>query len=171
MPQSRAHVAESLFLKTSTSSSGGVIAFLGAHEQARQTTWWSHFNLHAVPLAIINETVGFVADGVLVSQLQRDLLENVVHFGSGAGEECLASGNARKLIQNSLAFHAERATSVAAAQNADCVERHIRLFQQLSQFVESVTGIVVLAIADEQQRALRVRSALHFLNAEIAGIV
>src|ERR1041384_1993461 len=150
MLHSRANVAESLLFGTSTGSGGGVIAFLGAHEQTRQTARRGHFYLHAVPLAVISETVGFVADGVLMPPLPRDLFKNVVHLRGGAREECLASGDARKLIQYSLAFHAERAAGVAAAQDADGVERDVRLFQQLAKLVEGVPGIVVLTVADEQ---------------------
>src|ERR1051325_3735654 len=117
MPQSQANVAESVLFGTSTRAGGGVIAFLGAHEQTRQTARRGHFNLHAMPLAVISKTVGFVADGVLVPQLQRDLFKNIVHLRRGAREECLASGDARKLIENSLTFHAERAAGVAAAQD------------------------------------------------------
>src|SRR4029079_11498182 len=130
MPQSQSCVAETVLLKLSTSSSGSVITFLGAHKQTRQAARRGDFDFHAVPLAIINETVGFVANRVLVPQLQRDLLENVVHLGRGARKECLASGNARKLIENSLTFHAERTAGVTAAQDADRIERYIRLFQQ-----------------------------------------
>src|SRR6476619_4099179 len=119
MPRSQSRVAES---RTSTSSSGSVIAFLGAHKQSRQTARRSYFNLHAVPLAVINETVGFVADGVLVPQLQRYLLKNVVHFRRRTREERLAARHARKLVENSLTLQAERTAGVAAAQDADGIE-------------------------------------------------
>ena len=33
------------------------------------------------------------------------------------------------------------------------------------------TRVVVLPVADQQQGALRMRSALHFFNAEVAGVV
>src|ERR1044072_460809 len=124
-----------------------------------------------MPLAVIRKCIRLVADRVLVPQLQGNLLKNVVHFRGGTWEESFASGNAGKLVKNALAFHAEGAACVAAAQNSDRVERYVRFFQKLSQLVERVAGIVILAIADQEQRAFRVRAALDFLHAEITGVV
>ena len=69
------------------------------------------------------------------------------------------------------AFHAERAPHVATAENSNRVKHDVRFFQDSPQFIERVTRVIVLSIADQQQRALRMGAALHALDAEIAGIV
>ena len=56
-------------------------------------------------------------------------------------------------------------------ENADRVERHVRLFQKLPKFVERVPGIVVLPVADKEQGSFRMCSALHLFHPEIAGVV
>src|SRR5215217_1335032 len=155
----------------STRASRGVVAFLGTNEQPRQAAWRRDFHLNFMPLAVIRKCVRLVADRVLMPQLQGNLLENIVHLRRGTWEESLASGNAGKLVESALAFHPEGAACVAAAQNPDRVERHVRFFQKLSQLVERVAGIVVLAVADQEQRAFRMCAALNFFNAEIAGVV
>src|SRR6185503_4364354 len=82
-----------------------------------------------------------------------------------------ASRNAGELVENALSLHAHGAARVAAAQDSDGVERHVRLFQELPQFVEGVPGIVILTVTNQQESALRVCSTLHFFDAEIAGVV
>ena len=106
-----------------------------------------------------------------MTELERDLLEDVVHFSGASGEKRLAARNAGKFIQNALTFHAQRTAGIAAAQYPNAVKHDIRLFQEPSQFIKGVSRIIVLAIANQKQRTFRMSAALDLFNAEIAGVV
>ena len=67
------------------------LARLGFYIKPWQTARGSHFHLHPMPLSVVNKRVRFVADGVLVSQLQRNLFKDIVHFGGGSRKERLAA--------------------------------------------------------------------------------
>src|SRR5688500_3402950 len=101
----------------------GVIAFFGSHKQAGQTAWRRYLHLDLAPLAVVSEVRRLVSDGILVTQFQRNLLEDVIHFGGAAREEGLAAGNTGQLIEDALTFHAESAARIATAQNSRSEER------------------------------------------------
>src|SRR6185503_1133686 len=98
---------------------GGEVTLFGADEQLRQSPRWVDRHFDLVPFAVSDEVLRLEANRILVSQLQRDLLEDVVHFSAAARIERLAAGYARQFIESALALHAERAAHIAAAQNSD----------------------------------------------------
>ena len=54
-----------------------------------------------------------------LEQLQRNLLEDVVHLGRAARIKSLAARDAGQFVECALAFHTERTAHVAATQNAN----------------------------------------------------
>src|SRR5215203_3563213 len=64
----------------------GEVAFAAADEEAREAARGLHPDLELVPLAVVGEGRGAVADAVLSPQLQRDALEGVVHLRPRRGE-------------------------------------------------------------------------------------
>src|SRR6266403_431460 len=67
------------------------VALFAADEQARQATRWGDLHLDPVPLAVVNKVRGPVADRVLVTEFEGDLLEDVVHLGCGTRVKSLAA--------------------------------------------------------------------------------
>src|SRR5688572_17950377 len=126
----------------------GVVAFFGSYKQAWQTARRRYLHLDLAPLAVVSEVRRLVPDGILVTQFQRNLLEDVVHFGWAAREKSLAPGNTGQLIEDALTFHAESAARIATAQNSDAIQNHVRLLQQPAELVKSVSRVVVLSVAN-----------------------
>src|ERR1051325_5850117 len=124
-----------------------------------------------MPLAVVREIDRTIPDRILVAQLKRDLLKDFIHLGRGVRKESLAAGNGRKLVQNGLAFDAERAAGVASAQDAYRIKHHVGFLKQAAHLAESVARIVVLPVADQKQRPLRVRPARDLFHAQITGVV
>src|SRR5205085_613687 len=112
-----------------------------------------------------------VANRILMTKFQRDLFEDVIHLSAAARIERFTARHTGEFIEDALAFHSQCAANVAAAENTDRVKYHFGFFQDSAQFVEGVTRVIVLAVANQEQRALRVRASLYALDAEIAGIV
>src|ERR1044072_5967869 len=112
-----------------TCTSSGVVAFLGAHKQPRQTARRRDSYPHPMPLAVVGKCLGFVTDRILVPQLEGNLFENIVHFGRGTWETRLAAGNTGELVDNSLTFHTQRTAGIVAAENADSVQRDVGFFE------------------------------------------
>src|SRR5207245_5095676 len=102
------------------------------------------------------------------AQLERDLLKDVIHLGGRPGVKSLAARNAGEFVQDALSLHAQRAADVAAAEDSNGVEYDVRFLQYSTQFVEGVTRVVILSVADQQQRAFRMGPALYALDSRIA---
>src|ERR1043165_740178 len=107
-----------------------VIAFLTADRQARQPARRLNLDLDLMPLAVVDEIDWPVAYRILVAQLKRDLLENLVHLRRAVREKSLAAGDRGKLIQNGLAFEPERAVGIAPAEDAYRVEHNVGFLEQ-----------------------------------------
>src|SRR6266478_3113550 len=60
------------------------VAFFAAHEQARQTARRGHLHLDPVPLAVADKVRRPIADRVLMTEFECDLLKDVVHLGRRA---------------------------------------------------------------------------------------
>src|SRR5204863_9892502 len=95
------------------------ISVLGAYEQLWQPPGCVYRHLDFVPLAVGNEIRGLVTNRVLMAQLKRDLLEDIVHLSTAARIESLSARHSRQFVEGALAFHAQRAAYVAAAKNSD----------------------------------------------------
>ena len=104
-----------------TSAGDCVVTFFGSNEELWQASWRGDFHLNFMPAAVVDEVVWFVTNRILVSQLECDLLEDVVHLGGTSGKESLAAGNAGEFVEDALTFHAHGAAGVAAAQNPHSV--------------------------------------------------
>src|SRR5258707_429534 len=59
------------------------VALFAADEQARQATRRGDLDLNPVPLAVADKVRRPVADRVLVTKFEGNLLEDVVHLGCG----------------------------------------------------------------------------------------
>src|SRR5262249_22226223 len=127
--------------------------------------------LNAVPLAVAHEVRWAGADRVLMTQFESDFLKNVVHLSATAWIKNLVTRNAGEFVEDRLPFHSERTPDITAAQNSNRVKHHIGFFQDATQLVESVTRVIVLSVANQQQRAFRMHATLHPLDAKVAGIV
>src|SRR6185436_10885588 len=60
-----------------------VISFFTPDKQSRQSARRVDLNFDAVPLAVIDEVRRAVSDGILMSQFEGDLFEDVIHLGVG----------------------------------------------------------------------------------------
>src|SRR5581483_10985682 len=149
----------------------GEISFFAPHEQARQASRRTNFDFDFVPLAVASEIRGPIAYRILMTKLERNLLKNVIHLSATARIKSFAPRDARQLVQNPLALHAKRAADVAAAQNSNRVQHDVCFFEYAAQLVERVTRVVVLAVADQKQRALRMSTALNALDSQIASVI
>src|SRR5687768_14633085 len=110
----------------------GEVALAAADEEAREAARRLNLDLDLVPLAVVGEGRGAVADGVLRPELERDALEGVVHLGARRGEERLAARDAGQLFEDGAAAVAERRV-VARADDADGVDDDIRLLEERSE--------------------------------------
>src|SRR5215204_4950083 len=106
-----------------------------------------------------------------MTEFERDLLKNVIHLDGRAGEESLTASDIRQLIKNSLSFHAQRAARVGPAKNANAIKHNVGFFQETSKFIESVTRVIVLAIANQQERAFWVGATLYLFHPKITGVI
>src|SRR5919205_2263780 len=97
------------------------VALAAADEEAREAARRLHLDLNLVPLAVVGEGRGAVADAVLRPQLQGDALEGVVHLGARGGEERLAARDARQLFEDGAARVVELRVA-AHADDADGVD-------------------------------------------------
>src|SRR5262245_5148400 len=91
------------------------IALFAAHKQTGQAARRRDLDFDVMPLAVTDKVRRAVADRILMAQLERDLLEDVVHLCGAARIEGFAARHGRQFVQDTLAFHAQRAADIAAA--------------------------------------------------------
>src|SRR5438094_810880 len=99
------------------------VAFFVAGKQTRQPAWRRYLHLNLMPLAV--EIRHTITDGILVTKLQRNLFEDVIHLSAAARIESFAARDTSEFVHDALPFHTESAADIAAAENADCVKHNV----------------------------------------------
>src|SRR5690606_9626895 len=137
----------------------------------RQTSRAFDLNFDLTPFAVRYKIFRRVTDRILVPELERDELEDLVHFNVGVRIERFAAGHAADLVKECLSLQTDLACGVISALNSDGISDDVGFLEQAAHLAKIVTRCVVPAVADNQDRLLLVRAAHYLFNAEIDSVV
>src|ERR1035438_944588 len=141
-------------------SRSGVAALAGSHSALHLERIIALANMHYQILSVLHPQIdwmeqsvrlqrfGPVGDVVLVAQLVGDVFERLLQIFHLEGEECLATGLRRQVLQHLIAVAFDLANV-----GGDGVDHDIGLLRHFERLVARVLALVVVTIADNYDRA------------------
>src|SRR5215472_5261812 len=147
----------------------GVVAVARPCHQLASAVRRNHFDGHAAEGAVAPHIRRIVGQGVLVADVMRHLLANVVHVFDVLREIGNAAGSSSDVFQRALGLL--RALLAFLAQQPDGVDHRVRLLNLVDGFLEREMTGIIFPVGDNQKDMLVAAGLFQVIDGTDDGVV